>query len=48
MGRLGVFTAVVIAAGFAVGVSRAWLLILGVAGAQMLTAVAAAVEMTRR
>jgi hypothetical protein len=48
MGRLGVFTAVVIAAGFAVGVSRAWLLILGVAGAQMVTAIAAAVEMTRR
>ena len=48
MGRLGVFTAVVVAAGFAVGISRAWLLILGVAGAQMVTAVAAAVEMTRR
>jgi hypothetical protein len=48
MTRLGVFTAVVIAAGFAVGVSRAWLLVLGVAGAQMVSAVTAAVEMTRR
>ncbi|HEY2703905.1 MAG TPA: hypothetical protein VGL20_09465 [Candidatus Dormibacteraeota bacterium] len=48
MTRLGVFTAVVIAAGFAVGVSRAWLLVLGVAAAQMVSAVTAAVEMTRR
>jgi hypothetical protein len=48
MGRLGVFTAVVVAAGFAVGISRAWLLVLGVAAAQMVTAIAAAVEMTRR
>jgi hypothetical protein len=48
MTRLGVFTAVVIAAGFAVGVSRAWLLVLGVAAAQLVSAVAAAVEMTRR
>jgi hypothetical protein len=43
-----VFTAVVIAAGFAVGLSRAWLLVLGVAAAQMVSAVTAAVEMTRR
>jgi len=48
MTRLGVFSAVVVAAAFAVGVSRAWLLIIGVAAAQMVTAVAAAVEMTRR
>ncbi len=48
MTRLGVFTAVVIAAGFAVGVSRAWLLVLGVAAAQMVSAVSAAVELTRR
>jgi hypothetical protein len=39
---------VVVAAAFAVGVSRAWMLIIGVAAAQMVTAVAAAVEMTRR
>jgi hypothetical protein len=48
MSRLGVFTAVVLIAGFAVGISRAWLLVLGVAAAQLVTAVAAAVEMTRR
>ena len=48
MTRLGVFSAVVVAAGFAVGVSRAWLLIIGVAAAQMVTAVTAAVEMIRR
>jgi hypothetical protein len=48
MTRLGVFTAVVVAAGFAVGLSRAWLLIIGVAAAQMVTAVTASVEMARR
>lgn len=48
MSRLGVFTAVVIATGFAVGLSRAWLLVMGVAAAQMVSAVSAAVEMTRR
>jgi hypothetical protein len=34
--------------GMPVGISRAWLLVLGVAAAQMVTAIAAAVEMTRR
>lgn len=48
MGRLGIFTGVVVVATFAVGVSRAWLLILGVAAAQLLTAVSAVVEMSRR
>lgn len=48
MSRLGVFTAVVIAAAFAVGVGRAWLLVMGVAAAQMVSAVSAAVEMARR
>ena len=46
--RLGVFSVVVVGAGFAVGLSRAWLLVFGVAAAQLVTAVAAAVEMTRR
>ncbi len=48
MARLGIFTGVVVAAAFAVGVSRAWLLILGVAAAQLLTAISAVVEMSRR
>jgi hypothetical protein len=48
MARLGMLTGVVLVAAFAVGLSRAWLLILGVAGAQLVLSVTAAVEMARR
>jgi hypothetical protein len=46
--RLGVITALVLATGLVVGLGRIWLVVAGVAAAQLVVAVTAVLEMTRR
>ena len=46
--RLGALTALVLATGLVIGLDRIWLVVAGVAAAQLLMAVSAVVEMTRR
>jgi hypothetical protein len=48
LARIGVLTAVVLLVGLAVGIGRTFLLLFGVGAAQLVMAVSAAVEMTRR
>jgi hypothetical protein len=48
LARIGVLTVVVLLVGLAVGLGRAFLLLFGVAAAQLVMAVSAVVEMTRR
>lgn len=46
--RITALTAVVLVAGLAVGLGRVWLVVIGVAAAQLVTAVSAVLELTRR